>query len=72
GTRAAGDDSCGRLLLLTFLGEARKVSSRRATPGNALLLEESAVSVKEKRNQPTNKKGRKLASFFNKQTQLSA
>ncbi len=26
-------DACGRLLLLTFLGETRKVSSRRATPG---------------------------------------
>jgi hypothetical protein len=31
GTRRAA--SCGRLLLLTFLGETRKVSSRRATPG---------------------------------------
>ena len=54
----------GRLSLLTFFGEAKKVSGRRATPGNALLLEESATSIKEKRNQPTNKKGRKLASFF--------
>ena len=31
GTRRAA--SCGRLLWLTFLGEARKVSGRRATPG---------------------------------------
>jgi len=28
-----GDVNCGRLLLLTFLGEARKVSGCRATPG---------------------------------------
>jgi hypothetical protein len=30
-----GQRLCGRLLLLTFLGEARKVSSRRATPGKS-------------------------------------
>ncbi|MFJ7567997.1 hypothetical protein ACIQW9_13650 [Herminiimonas sp. NPDC097707] len=29
-----GQRLCGRLLLLTFLGDAGKVSSRRATPGN--------------------------------------
>ena len=32
----------GRLLLLTFLGEARKVSSRRATPGSEAQKHESA------------------------------
>jgi len=32
--------TCGRLLLLTFLGEARKVSSRRAIPGIPSLFEE--------------------------------
>ena len=31
GTRRAA--SCGRLSLLTFFGEAKKVSGRRATPG---------------------------------------
>jgi hypothetical protein len=33
GTRRAA--ACGRLLLLPFLGETRKGSSRRATPGKA-------------------------------------
>jgi hypothetical protein len=50
GTRVAGNDSCGRLLLLTFLGEARKVSSRRATPGNALLHgEKTALTSKPRK-----------------------
>jgi hypothetical protein len=35
----------GRLLLLTFLGEARKVSGRRATPGILSQLEEGTVSA---------------------------
>jgi len=51
GTRVAGDDSCGRLLLLTFLGEARKVSSRRATPGNALPHEEQTASATKAGNE---------------------
>jgi len=33
----------GRLLLLTFLGETRKVSGCRATPGNPSLIEESTA-----------------------------
>jgi hypothetical protein len=32
-------------LLLTFLGEARKVSGRRATPGILSQLEEGTVSA---------------------------
>ena len=56
GTRAAGNDSCGRLLLLTFLGEARKVSSRRATPGNALLHGERTAST-HANHQPIKKDG---------------
>ena len=39
----------GRLLWLTFLGEARKVSCRRATPGFAAchqsLLDQEAIDV---------------------------
>ena len=35
----------GRLLLLTFLGETRKVSGCRATPGNALLYGEKTPSA---------------------------
>ena len=44
GTRVAGDDCCGRLSLLTFFGEAKKVSGCRAAPGNALLHEEKTAS----------------------------
>ncbi|MFJ7565496.1 hypothetical protein ACIQW9_00865 [Herminiimonas sp. NPDC097707] len=33
----------GRLLLLTFLGETRKVSSRRATPRQLTLIEEKTA-----------------------------
>ncbi|WP_233588232.1 hypothetical protein, partial [Herminiimonas sp. KBW02] len=60
GTRAAGNDSCGRLLLLTFLGEARKVSSRRATPRQtkADRRKNRIGNQNTKRNQPTNKKCR--------------
>ena len=36
----------GRLLLLTFLGETRKVSGCRAAPGNALLHEEKTAKLK--------------------------
>ncbi len=32
--KSEGPASLGRLLLVTFLGEARKVTSRRATPGD--------------------------------------
>ena len=35
----------GRLSLLTFFGEAKKVSSRPATPGNAPLHEERTAST---------------------------
>jgi len=35
----------GRLLLLTFLGEARKVSGCRATPGKPSLIEERKESA---------------------------
>ena len=56
GTRAAGNDSCGRLLLLTFLGEARKVSSRRATPGNALLHGEQTASATKAGNEKSQTK----------------
>jgi len=43
----------GRLSLLTFFGEAKKVSSRPATPGNALLHEERTASATRKPNKPT-------------------
>jgi len=39
----------GRFLLLTFLGETRKVSGRRATPGNALFHGERAASLTPER-----------------------
>jgi hypothetical protein len=39
----------GRLSLLTFFGEAKKVSSRPATPGNALLHEERTASATKNR-----------------------
>ena len=45
----------GRLSLLTFFGEAKKVSSRPATPGNALLHEERTASISTA-NQTHNKK----------------
>jgi hypothetical protein len=48
----------GRLSLLTFFGEAKKVSGCRATPGNALLHEEQAAPITKTRNQTTNKKAR--------------
>ena len=47
GTRVAGDDCCGRLSLLTFFGEAKKVSGCRAAPGKALLHEERTVSIND-------------------------
>jgi hypothetical protein len=40
-----GDDCCGRLSLLTFFGEAKKVSGCRAAPGNALLHGERTAST---------------------------
>jgi len=45
GTRAAGNDSCGRLSLLTFFGEAKKVSGCRAAPGKPSLIEERTAST---------------------------
>jgi hypothetical protein len=44
GTRVAGDDCCGRLSLLTFFGEAKKVSGCRAAPGNPSMIEENTAS----------------------------
>jgi len=41
----------GRLLLLTFLGETRKVSGCRATPGNALIHGEETKPATSIRNQ---------------------
>ena len=41
GTRVAGDDCCGRLSLLTFFGEAKKVSGCRAAPGIPSVIEEN-------------------------------
>ncbi|MBC3881618.1 hypothetical protein H8K35_08030 [Undibacterium sp. LX40W] len=35
---AEGQWQCGRLSLLTFFGEAKKVSGRRATPGQLTLI----------------------------------
>jgi hypothetical protein len=50
--------------LLTFFGEAKKVSGCRAAPGNALLHGERTASPttnqKQKQNQTNNKKGRNL------------
>jgi len=44
GTRVAGNDCCGRLSLLTFFGEAKKVSGCRAAPGIPSLIEENTPS----------------------------
>ncbi|MBF8176083.1 hypothetical protein [Herminiimonas contaminans] len=46
----------GRLSLLTFFGEAKKVSGCRATPGNPTLHEERTSSPTKIRNQTHNKK----------------
>jgi len=43
----------GRLSLLTFFGEAKKVSGRRATPGNALLHGERTTSTRKSNQQST-------------------
>jgi hypothetical protein len=48
----------GRLLLLTFLGETRKVSGCRAAPGNALLHGERTALTSANQKPSTNKKGR--------------
>ena len=53
----------GRLSLLTFFGEAKKVSSRPATPGNALLHGERGESITSTRNQTINKKSTHIACF---------
>ena len=53
----------GRLSLLTFFGEAKKVSSRPATPGNALLHEERTASTSKTRK-PTTKKERNALLFY--------
>jgi hypothetical protein len=42
----------GRLSLLTFFGEAKKVSGRRATPGNPSLHGAKTPSATNKRNPP--------------------
>ncbi|MFZ6672653.1 hypothetical protein [Undibacterium sp. Xuan67W] len=41
-----GQRLCGRLLLLTFLGEARKVSSRRSTTGRQSRQTTSVIQRK--------------------------
>jgi hypothetical protein len=43
GTPRSGAANRGRLLWLTFLGETRKVSSCRATPGEGLIEERTAL-----------------------------
>ena len=53
----------GRLSLLTFFGEAKKVSSRPATPGNAPLHEERTASTSKTRK-PTTKKERNALLFY--------
>jgi len=55
----------GRLLLLTFLGETRKVSGCRAAPGNALLHEEQTASKPTNQNQTSNKKSAPQGAFLN-------
>jgi len=54
----------GRLSLLTFFGEAKKVSGRRATPGNALLHGETTVSA----TKTTIKKAHLKVRFLNHRT----
>jgi hypothetical protein len=66
----------GRLSLLTFFGEAKKVSGRRATPGNALLhgeKTESATSIRKQTKQAIKKPLINRAAFFkNKQITKSS
>jgi len=50
GTRVAGNDCCGRLSLLTFFGEAKKVSGCRAAPGKPSLIEENKASTPANQN----------------------
>ena len=46
---AEGQWQCGRLSLLTFFGEAKKVSGRRATPGQRTLIITTSNSNKERK-----------------------
>ncbi|MFJ9451199.1 hypothetical protein [Herbaspirillum sp. NPDC101397] len=58
--------TCGRLLLLTFLGEARKVSSCRATPGEGLIEERTTFinAQQASRNNRTKKAANKGGLFI--------
>jgi hypothetical protein len=61
----------GRLSLLTFFGEAKKVSSRPATPGNALPHGEEhslATSRRQQIKQPTKKHAYSVLFFQQPQT----
>jgi len=67
GTPRSGAANRGRLLWLTFLGETRKVSSCRATPGEGLIEERStSVTHKQKSGQNTKNKTQSSSpkSFF--------
>ncbi|TFI20086.1 hypothetical protein E4P30_22880, partial [Herbaspirillum sp. 3C11] len=56
--KSEGPGSRGRVSLLTFFGETKKVSSCRATPGEGLIEERTASATTHTKSEQQNKKSR--------------
>jgi len=50
--------------LLTFFGEAKKVSSRRATPGEGLIEERTIQATARQKSEQQTKKAANKGGFF--------